>query len=104
MPYMGKETTEGGVHVPDSVRDKEARATVVAYVVKVGPLAYKDLDKFGEDGAWCKEGDWICIGRYAGSRFRLNDEDAARFGSEVRILNDDEILATILDPDDLHQN
>jgi hypothetical protein len=34
----------------------------------------------------------------------LNDEDAARFGSEVRILNDDEILATILDPDDLHHN
>ena len=73
MPYMGKETTEGGVHVPDSVRDKEARATVVAYVVKVGPLAYKDLDKFGEDGAWCKEGDWICIGRYAGSRFQIED-------------------------------
>ena len=35
MPYMGKETTEGGVHVPDSVRDKEARATVVAYVLKL---------------------------------------------------------------------
>ena len=34
MPYMGRETTEGGVHVPDSVREKEARGTVVAYVVK----------------------------------------------------------------------
>ena len=94
MPYMGKDTTEGGVHVPDSVRDKEARATVVAYVVKVGPLAYKDLDKFGDDGAWCNEGDWICIGRYAGSRFQIE-------GGEVRIINDDEVIATIVNPDDI---
>ena len=38
------------LYVPDPVRDREARATVVAYVVKLGPLAYKDFDKFGEDG------------------------------------------------------
>jgi hypothetical protein len=35
------------------------------------------------------------IGRYAGSRFRLADE------SEVRIINDDEVIATILNPDDI---
>tara|TARA_R100000231_G_scaffold20086_1_gene19832 strand:+ start:898 stop:1323 length:426 start_codon:yes stop_codon:yes gene_type:complete len=94
MPYMGKETTEGGIHVPDSVREKEARATVVAYVVKLGPLAYKDFDKFGEEGSWCKEGDWVCIGRYAGSRFQIE-------GGEVRIINDDEVIATIVNPDDI---
>jgi co-chaperonin GroES (HSP10) len=44
---------------------------------------------------WCKKGDWIMIGRYAGSRFRLADE------SEVRIINDDEVIATILNPDDI---
>jgi co-chaperonin GroES (HSP10) len=94
MPYMGKEKTEGGVYVPDPVREREARATVTAYVAKVGPLAYKDIDKFGEDGAWCKEGDWVCIGRYAGSRFQIE-------GGEVRIINDDEVIATIVDPDDI---
>ena len=94
MPYMGKEKTEGGVYVPDPVREKEARATVTAYVAKVGPLAYKDVDKFGENGAWCKEGDWVCIGRYAGSRFQIE-------GGEVRIINDDEVIATIVDPDDI---
>ena len=94
MPYMGKEKTEGGIHVPDSVREKESRATVVAYVIKTGPLAYKDVDKFGADGDWCKEGDWVCIGRYAGSRFQIE-------GGEVRIINDDEVIATIVDPDDI---
>jgi len=94
MPYMGKEKTDGGIHVPDSIREKESRATVVAYVVKMGPLAYKDVDKFGTDGDWCKEGDWVCIGRYAGSRFQIE-------GGEVRIINDDEVIATIVNPDDI---
>ena len=94
MPYMGKEKTEGGVFVPDPVREREARATVTAYVAKLGPLAYKDVDKFGEDGAWCKEGDWVIFGRYAGSRFKID-------GGEVRLLNDDEVLATISNPEDI---
>ena len=96
MPYMGKATTEGGVYIPDTVRDREALATVVTYVVKVGPLAYKDPDKFGSNACkpWCKEGQWVCIGRYAGARFKID-------GGEVRIINDDEVIATILEPDDI---
>ena len=94
MPYKGREKTVGGVYVPDETRDRESVATVVAYVIKVGPLAYKDPDKFGvECEPWCKEGDWVCIGRYAGSRFKLD-------GGEVRIINDDEVIATIL-PEDI---
>lgn len=95
MPYQGKATTTGGLHIPDEVRDREALATVVAYVLKVGPLAYQDEDKFGaERSPWCKAGDWVCIGRYSGSRFKID-------GGEVRIINDDEVIATILNPDDI---
>lgn len=95
MPYMGREKTEGGIYIPDAAREKEARATTVAYVVKLGPLAYQDPNKFGDDCTpWCKEGDWVCIGRYAGSRFNIE-------GGEVRIINDDEVIATIIDPDDI---
>ena len=96
MPYTGNDKTDGGVYIPDQVREREARATVVAYVIKVGPLAYRD-DKFGGYSTkepWCKEGDWVCIGRYAGSRFTIE-------GGEVRIINDDEVIATIVDPDDI---
>ena len=95
MPYMGKATTDGGIHIPDATRDREALATVVAYVLKVGPLAYKDSDKFGgSQTPWCEEGQWVCIGRYAGARFKID-------GGEVRIINDDEVIATILEPDDI---
>ena len=96
MPYQGRAKSDGGIAIPDAVRTREALATVVAYVLKVGPLAYQDIVKFGEDSekAWCKEGDWVCIGRYAGARFRIE-------GGEVRIINDDEVIATILEPDDI---
>ena len=95
MPYQGASKTTGGLHIPDEVRDREAVATVVAYVLKLGPLAYDDPSKFGTfTDPWCEEGDWVCIGRYSGSRFKID-------GGEVRIINDDEVIATILEPDDI---
>ena len=93
MPYQGKQKTTGGLYVPDEVRERESVATVVAYVLKVGPMAYSDKTKFGAL-PWFTEGQLVCIGRYSGSRFKID-------GGEVRILNDDEVIATILDPDDI---
>ena len=63
------------------------------HILKQGPLSYKDTEKF-PDGPWCAEKQWVIFPRYAGSRFRIE-------GGEVRIINDDEVLATIADPDDI---
>jgi len=93
LPYRGTAKTKGGVHLADEYVERQSLATVVAYVLAVGPTAYQDKDKF-PDGPWCKKGDWIMLGRYAGARFRIE-------GGEVRILNDDEIIATISDPSDV---
>ena len=72
----------------------KALATVVALVLKMGPLCYNDKEKFG-DSPWCKEQQWVLIGRYAGARMKLDD------GEEIRIINDDEVIGTILDPNDI---
>ena len=93
LPYRGKGRTSGGILLTDQQLDEDQVQTVVGYVLKQGPLCYTDTDKF-PDGPWCKEKDWIIFPRYAGSRFRIE-------GGEVRILNDDEVLATIKDPDDI---
>ena len=93
LPYRGKGKTEGGILLPDAVVDREALATVCGFVLKAGPLAYEDKSKF-PSGAWCKEKDWVLFGRYAGSRFKID-------GGEVRILNDDEVIAVIQDPEDI---
>tara|TARA_S200002703_G_scaffold56265_1_gene48871 strand:- start:2665 stop:3084 length:420 start_codon:yes stop_codon:yes gene_type:complete len=94
LPYAGKGTTKGGIHLTKDTLDREALATVVAYVVKMGPLCYAETTKFGHK-PWCKQGDWVLIGRYSGARFKLED------GAEVRIINDDEVIGTIIDPDDI---
>jgi len=93
LPYTLPETTKGGVLLSDETRERNQLATNVGYVVSLGPDAYKDTDKF-PDGAWCKKGDWVMFGRYAGSRFKID-------GAEPRLLNDDEILAVIQDPRDI---
>jgi len=59
-------------------------------------LAYQDEQKF-PTGPWCEDGDWVLFGRYAGSRFDIE-------GGEVKILNDDEIIAKVEDPEAILHN
>jgi len=93
IPYYPKEKTKGGIYIPDATRERESFATVVAYVVKMGPDAYQDAQKF-PNGAYCSEKEWVLMGRYAGNRFKVE-------GLELRLINDDNIIAKILDPTDI---
>jgi co-chaperonin GroES (HSP10) len=93
LPYRGKGKTDGGIYLPDNVVNEQTVSTQVGYVLKVGTLAYKDAEKF-PTGPWCEQGNWVMFARYAGSRFKID-------GGEVRILNDDEILARIQEPEDI---
>lgn len=79
----------------DLVRDtatmrQEEHATTVLFVLRVGPDAYKDQTKF-PNGAWCKEGDFVLVRTYSGTRFKI-------FGKEFRLINDDQVDAVVQDP------
>jgi|TARA_R100001224_G_scaffold102223_1_gene74219 co-chaperonin GroES (HSP10) len=91
LPFTPKEKTKGGIIYSQESLDKARIATNCGYVLKIGPLAYQDKDKFAT-GPWCKEKDWVIFARYAGSRLPIE-------GGEVRLLNDDEVLGTIKDPE-----
>ena len=91
LPFTPKEKTKGGIIIAQESLDKARIATNCGYVVKMGPMAYGDKEKF-PTGPWCKEKDWVIFARYAGSRLPIE-------GGEVRILNDDEVLGTISDPE-----
>lgn len=93
LPYRGAEKSKGGIVIAEQTRQREQVATVCGYVLAVGPLAYADEGKF-PTGPWCKKGDWIVFGRYAGARLPID-------GGEIRIINDDEVLATIQNPEDI---
>ncbi len=97
LPFTPKEKTKGGILIAQEALDKLRIATNCGYVLKMGPLTYHDKEKF-PTGPWCKKGDWVIFARYAGSRLPIE-------GGEVRILNDDEVLGTIEDPEAvLHYN
>nr|ASN63485.1 co-chaperonin GroES [uncultured virus] len=93
LPYRGAEKTKGGIALAEETQRKQQVSTVCGYVLKMGPIAYADEGKF-PTGAWCKEGDWIIFGRYAGARIPID-------GGEIRLINDDEVLGIVSDPEDV---
>jgi len=80
--------------IAESERKKEEIASIVGLVVKVGPEAYQDPDKFPA-GPWCKEGDFIIMRSYSGTRFKVVTPEGDQ---EFRIINDDTVEAVVADP------
>jgi len=93
LPFRMKEKTDGGVILGTETIDRQQVASQCGNVLAMGSDCYMDKNRF-KDGPWCKVGDWVVFARYAGSRIEIE-------GGEVRLLNDDEILATVQDPTDI---
>ena len=93
FPLKLEGKTKGGVLLTDETIEESQITTNICKVLKVGPSAYKDKERF-PDGPWCKQDDWVLITRYAGSRIKID-------GGELRIINDDEVLAVVDDPRDI---
>ena len=86
-----EEKTKGGVLLPTDVKNREDIASIVAKVISIGPDAYPNTENRFRNGDWCKEGDWILLSKYSGHRFEYG-------GSELRLINDDSVLAIVSDP------
>ena len=93
LPFKMKEKTKGGIIMGQDTLEKQQVASQCGNVLAMGPDAYGDKQRF-PDGPWCKVGDWVMFARYAGSRIKIE-------GGGVRLLNDDEVLATIKNPEDI---
>ena len=93
LPFKMKDKTKGGLVLADSTLEKQQVASQCGLILAMGPQCYKDKERYPE-GPWCKVGEWVMFARYAGSRIKIE-------GGEIRLLYDDEILATIKSPEDL---
>ena len=91
FPLKLESKTKGGLILTDETVEQSQVTTNICKVLKTGPECYKDKEKF-PTGPWWKEKDWVIFARYAGSRLPIE-------GGEVRLLNDDEVLGTIKDPE-----
>ena len=93
LPFKMNEKTKGGVIMNESTLERQQVASQCGNVLAMGSECYKDKERY-PTGPWCKVGDWVVFARYSGSRINIE-------GGEVRLLNEDEILATVKDPEDL---
>ena len=93
LPFKMDERTKGGIIMNETTLEKQQVASQCGNVLAMGPQCYKDKERYPE-GPWCKVGDWVIFARYAGSRIQIE-------GGEIRLLNEDEILATIKNPEDI---
>ncbi len=84
------EKTQGGVIMPDGLVKDESTASIIGFVLKTGPDAYSDKERF-PNGAWCKEGDFVIFRSYSGTRFKVA-------GKEFRLINDDTVEGVVDDP------
>lgn len=90
-----EEKTKGGIYLPDAVKTKEETASIAAQVLEMGPDCYADPDRF-PSGPYCREGEWIMIRAYSGTRFKIG-------GKEFRLINDDTVEATLSGPEGIER-
>ena len=92
MPDYAK-TTKGGIALPDEYVQREEMASPVGYVVALGDSCYADQARF-PNGPYCKEGDFIIMRPYSGTRVVLHDKD-------FRFINDDTVEGVVQDPSNI---
>ena len=84
------EKTEGGIIKAKQTLQVEEIGSLCGFVLKMGDDAYKDETRF-PNGPYCKEGDWVLMRSYSGTRFKIH-------GKEFRLINDDSVEAVVDDP------
>ena len=74
------------------MREREETASITAYVMALGPDCYAETTqrKF-PSGAYCKEGDWIVMRAYSGTRIEIH-------GKKFRLITDDVPQAVVENP------
>jgi co-chaperonin GroES (HSP10) len=85
-----EEASTGGILKAQQTIEQEEVGSIVGFVMKIGPDAYQDEKRF-PNGPYCKEGDFIIMRSYSGTRFKVH-------GKEFRLINDDSIEAVVEDP------
>ena len=91
-PVPVVEKTKGGIILTDKSREDQSYLNSIGQVIAMGPECYSDRKK-----SWCKVGDWILYGRYAGAKISVQNV-------KMVLINDDEVLGTLESPDIVSRN
>jgi co-chaperonin GroES (HSP10) len=89
LPQPDK-ATEGGILKAKETLNMEEVGSIVGFVISMGPDCYMDGKRF-PNGPYCKQGDFVLMRAYSGTRFKIH-------GEEFRLINDDSVEAVVDDP------
>jgi co-chaperonin GroES (HSP10) len=97
-PTRPKEVSKGGIVLALANQEAQDILNFIGKVVALGPMAGKH-ERLGGDGKapgpdFPKVGDYVAFGRFAGAKILHR-------GVRILILNDDEILAVVPNPETL---
>lgn len=90
-PKSSVTMSKGGIALPEDTQESQNVLNYIGQVVDMGMLAFTHKRLEGE-GNLPKVGDWVVYGRYAGQPMKYKDE-------RYIVINDDEILGIVSDPD-----
>ena len=85
-----EEVTDGGIIKSAQFQHEESIATIVGWVMSMGPDAYANFTRF-PNGPYCQVGDWVVFRAFSGTRIKIH-------GKEFRLINDDTVEAVVEDP------
>jgi co-chaperonin GroES (HSP10) len=95
-----QKTTGTGIILVEETKETEKWNNMVAKVIEVGPLAFKNRDSMQgwPEGSWCEVGDYIRVPKWGGDRWevKVNEEDDREDPALFMILNDHEIIAKVI--------
>ena len=74
------EATDGGIIKSAELQHEESIATVVGWVMSMGPDAYASYARF-PSGPYCQLGDWVIFRAFSGTRIKIH-------GKEFRLIFD----------------
>jgi co-chaperonin GroES (HSP10) len=94
-----KKATSAGIILVEETKETEKWNNMVAKVIAIGPLAFKNRDTMQgwPEGSWCEVGDYIRVPKWGGDRWEVKvpGEDDLEEPALFMILNDHEVIATV---------
>jgi co-chaperonin GroES (HSP10) len=94
-----KKATSAGIILVEETKETEKWNNMVAVVVALGPLAYKNRDtmEYWPEGTWIQVGDYIRVPKWGGDRWEVKvpGDDEYEDPALFMILNDHEVIAKL---------
>jgi co-chaperonin GroES (HSP10) len=91
--------TGTGIILVEETKETEKWQNMVAKVLKIGPLAFKNRDTMQgwPEGSWCVVGDYIRVPKWGGDRWEVSvpGEDELEDKALFMVLNDHEVIAKL---------